>query len=1146
VLREVRQELGRVFILRRAQGRLLGLLIAVLLMATACCALPISASFRPTVPPPASLRTEPAGTPVEPLYPRPSSEQGQAGDALPSQRVPYRDVRFEHISVEHGLSQSTVTCILQDSIGFLWFGTQDGLNRYDGSGFKVYRHDPQNPNSLSDNRVTALVEDQEGMLWIATDGGGLNQYDRETDTFTHYRHNPRDRTSVASNSVGSLSIDRDGMLWIGTGWGLDRLDRRTGQLVHYQPDPNDPLSLGGWTIETIHQDREGMLWIGTNGNGLDRFDPHTERFTHFQHDPNDPHSLISNYLIAAIYKDRRGDLWIGTLDGLDRLDRQTGDFVHYQHDPNDAGSLSNNTVISLYEDREEVLWIGTLGSGLDRFDRETERFTHYRNSPRDTHSLSSNIVRSIYEDQMGVLWIGTLGGGINRVDPLARRFTHYQNDPESPISLSNNLVRSILEDRNGVLWIGTFGGGLDRFDRETNVWRNYRNAPDAPSSLSNNNVSSICEDRSGVLWIGTLGGGFNRLDPQTERFTHYIRGPDDPNSLGNPFVYSILQDQEGMLWIATDEGPNGGLHRFDPQTERFTHYKHNPSDPHSLSDNWVRVLYEDRSGVLWIGTRNAGLNRYDRPTERFYRYRNDPRNADSLSHDGVSSIHEDQEGVLWVGTSGGGLNELDREQEIFTHYSVKDGLPSDAIYGILEQVDPVDTAGGHLWISTDNGLSKFDPRTGTFTNYDVSDGLQSNQFIARAYYGSTSGEMFFGGVNGFNAFYPQRVKDNPHIPPVVLTSLRQNGEDVKLPSAVESVEEVTFHRPDSTFEFEFAALSFIQPHKNQHAYMLEGFDRDWNDIGTLRYGKYTNLPGGTYTLRMKGSNNDGVWNEEGASVTITIVPPFWETWWFRGMIGLVLVGSVLGAYRLRVRSIEARSHELEAQVEQRTAELRQEIEQRMQVEQALQQSEREKAVVAERDRLARELHDSVTQSLYGVTLYADAAARQLDTGQVPTATDNLRKLRRTAKEALGEMRLLIFELRPPILEHEGLVPALETRLEAVERRSGLETKLNVDGEGRLPPDVEEGLYRIALEALNNALRHAQARSVTISLRLGPQAAVLQIADDGVGFDLAAAQESGGLGLRGMEERAEQLGGLLTVKSEPGIGTTVQVQVEVCQ
>jgi signal transduction histidine kinase len=346
--------------------------------------------------------------------------------------------------------------------------------------------------------------------------------------------------------------------------------------------------------------------------------------------------------------------------------------------------------------------------------------------------------------------------------------------------------------------------------------------------------------------------------------------------------------------------------------------------------------------------------------------------------------------------------------------------------------------------------------------------------------------------------------------------------------------------------FDFTALDYNAPKKNQYAYMMKGLDRDWVYVGTRRHADYPNLPPGEYVFLVKGSNNDGNWNEEGTSILITIKPPFWATWWFRGIVVLVLIGGAIGSYRLRVRSVEARSRELELLVEQRTTELRQEIEQRMQIEEVLRQSEQEKAVVAERNRLARELHDSVTQSLYGVTLYADAAARQLDTGQVPTATNNLRKLQRTAKEALGEMRLLIFELRPPILEQEGLVAALETRLEAVEGRAGLETELNVEGDARLPPDVEEGLYRIALEALNNTLKHAQARKVIISLRLETQAAVLQIADDGVGFDLATAQESGGVGLRGMTERTEQLGGRLTVKSEPGMGTTVQVHVEVCQ
>ena len=414
-------------------------------------------------------------------------------------------------------------------------------------------------------------------------------------------------------------------------------------------------------------------------------------------------------------------------------------------------------------------------------------------------------------------------------------------------------------------------------------------------------------------------------------------------------------------------------------------------------------------------------------------------------------------------------------------------------------------------------------------------------------------------MNGFNAFCPDRVQDNPLVPPVVLTSLRQNGEDVRLRTAVEHAEEVRFHWPDTGFEFEFAALNYTQPEKNQYAYMLEGFDRSWVDAGNRPYGKYTNLPGRTYTLRLKGSNDDGVWNEEGTSLTITIVPPFWATWWFRGIVILALLGVAISGHRLRVRSVEARSRTLERQVEGRTAELsrtnvalEREIADRILVEEALRQGEREKATVDERNRLARELHDSVTQSMYGVTLYAEVASQLFSSGQLDQLDDHLSELQDAAREALAEMRLLIYELRPPILEEEGLVSALQARLETVESRTGLDiefdVRVNEDGpaddllpaEIRLAPEIEQGLYRIAQEALNNILKHAQAHHVAVSLCQGQGIVTLEIVDDGIGFDPTEARGGGGIGLRGMEERASAIGASLEIESAAGSGTTVQV------
>jgi signal transduction histidine kinase/ligand-binding sensor domain-containing protein len=1059
------------------------------------------------------------------------------------------NIKFKHLSVEAGLTHSTVNCILQDRKGFLWFGTDDGLNKYDGYSFTAYKHNPDDPLSISHNQIWSLFEDSSGTLWIGTYGGGLNRFNRDTGSFTHYDandfHNITDEPEEFRNVVWYMAENPPGVLWIATyGGGLVRFDVQSEVFTSYAPDPADPEFGGHEWISAMLVDDSGKVWMGTHSEGLDLFDPATGKTTTFHHDPNNPNSLGYDW-IREIVQDQSGAIWIGTYGGgLDRFDPATKTFSHYRHSPEDPASLSNNYIWSVFEDRTGLIWIGTYSGGLDAFDPQSGTFMHFRSDPANPDSLSSDRIRSIYQDQSGILWVGTRGGGVNKSDLASGRFTLYRGDTNDPQRSSDYQVLALHEDEYGVLWIGTYGNGLEALNRKTGEWRHYRHNPNDPYSLGNDAVMAIHEDPSGTFWIGT-DNGFYRFDRQTERFVRLPHHPPDPGDVKRESIYSITEDSQGFLWLGTI---GRGLSKFDPGIGKFIYYQQtwNPDTgfriENTISDNYIHDVVEDTSGRLWIGTQE-GLNIFDRETGRWLSIKQDPSNPNSLSHNWITTLYQVPSGILWIGTQGGGLNSLDltkiKETDPatypFTHYHEQDGLANDMVFDIL------DDHNGTLWIATANGLSRFDPQTKTFKNFGASDGLPINEFSAGIR--SDNGEMFFGGINGFISFHPDQMTNNSYIPPVVLTSLQQNGKELNTGQAPENLSKITIRWPDNSFEFGFATLSYTQPEKNQHAYMLEGFEKEWNDLGSRRFGRYTNLPGGTYILRLKGSNNDGVWNEAGLSIRVTIVPPFWDTWWFRGMVALVLLVGAVGGYRLRIQSLEARSRNLEKQVAARTAELQHEIDQRYKVEETLRQHEREKAVTEERNRLARELHDSVTQSLYGVTLYADAAARLLDTGQVPPAVDNLRKLRHTARGALEEMRLLIFELRPPILEQEGLAAALESRLEAVEGRVGLKTQLRLEGGGQLSPDVQEGLYRIALEALNNVLKHAQASCVTVSLIQGSQLAELKIVDDGVGFDLNVAQKSGGLGLKGMKERAEQIGGQLTVKSEPGMGTTVQVAVK---
>jgi signal transduction histidine kinase len=549
-----------------------------------------------------------------------------------------------------------------------------------------------------------------------------------------------------------------------------------------------------------------------------------------------------------------------------------------------------------------------------------------------------------------------------------------------------------------------------------------------------------------------------------------------------------------------------------------------------LIHNDVWNIVQTQDGTLWIGT-GGGLDRYEPETESFAHYRNDPGDPSSLSHNFVGGIHENQNGVLWLGTIGGGLNKLDRATGEFTQFREKEGLPSDVIMGIIEDDQ------GNFWISSLNGLTKFDPRTEAFQNYNEMDGLPFQGFNGGALIKSSDGRIYAGGLEGFFAFYPHQIHNNSYIPPIVVSKIYLDEEEIFIDVSSGNIPEITLEWPINTFEFEYTALSYANPEENQYSYYLEGFEDTWNEVGNRRYGRYTSLPGGTYTLHVKGSNNDGIWNETGSEVTITVVPPYWETWWFRGAMLLLLVGGAIGGYRLRVRNLEARSLALESQVEQRTLEL-------MKTQEDLKQSEMEKAISEERNRLARDLHDSVTQSIYSLTLLAEAGQRMIKNGDIQQAEVNHSRLKEIAQQVLQEMRLLVYELRPQVLRSEGLIGALEQRLEAVERRAGIDARLVVDGDLKIPAELEVELLYISQEALNNALKHSKASEVVLSLHTDGDNLGLVVEDNGQGFDLELARGKGGMGLTSMGERVEKIGGKLTIQSVPDIGTTISVIVPV--
>lgn len=869
--------------------RFLGLLLLVVLASCAGLGTPpatLEATAAPTTLPPAPSRVPPASLP-------------KICDCV---------LRFDHISIEQGLSQSSVRVILQDSRGFMWFGTEDGLNRYDGYNFKTFKPDPDVPNSLSDRWINSILEDHDGYVWVGTGQGGLNRYDPKTETFTRYLHNESDSLSLSDNHVNVMYVDKDGRLWVGTHSGLDLYNKNTDTFSHYNYDPSRGEGITGKNITAIYQDKRGFFWLGTSAGGLNRFDAQNNTFTSYQSNADNSKTISDDY-VTAITQGNTNIIWVGTHNGLNKFDPDSGTFERFLWSEKNEQSLANNMITSLHIDSTGNLWIGTEG-GLDRLSEAGKRFIHYRNDPTYVHSLSTDNILSIYEDRGGVLWFGTYAGGVNKYDRQRDRFAYYRHDSKDTNSLSSNLISPIYVDSDGYVWVGTFTEGLNRLTRATNQVIHYRNNPNQPNSISSNEILSIYEDHDRVLWIGT-GNGLNSFDRNSFTFKHYLRDPLDPATLSANRVYKVFVDRDNNVWVGTA----AGMDRLDRETGKFIHYSPKVEDPNSLSGPAVNSIIQDQDGYLWLGTFGNGLNRLDVKNSQFTRYRYDPKDKTSISNDAIQSIYQDAQGRIWIGTGGGGLNLYHPETDSFTYYLEKDGLPNGVVYGILG--DPR----GDLWMSTNFGISRFDPETNAFRNFDEGDGLQSNEFNSSAYAMGRDGEFYFGGINGLTVFQPLSITNNPYVPQITLTSLTQDDRPISVASSVETTENVILQWPQNSLEFEFAALSYNQPSKNEYAYMLEGFDPNWHFIDTRRNGRYTNLPGGDYTLLLRGTNSDGVWNETAARINVKVIPPFWQTTWFRVMLGVLALGVVFTGVRMRTRAIQDRNRELERVVRERTSAL---------------------------------------------------------------------------------------------------------------------------------------------------------------------------------------------------------------------------------
>lgn len=840
-------------------------------------------------------------------------------------------LKFQRFGVDQGLTVTTAFSIVQDENGFLWISTIDGLLRYDGYRFTNYKNNFKDSTSLSDNTLSTIFQDKKGLFWVGTYNEGVNCFNPRTAKAKHYRNVPGNEQSLSNNRVWCCCEDDKGMIWVGTDHGLNILDPSTGKIKRLFHSDSDPASISSDRILCLGKDGKGKIWIGTD-HGLNSAETEGSgtTFKRYLHDPLYSASLSDNIVLSIYYS--MDHLWVGTVNGLNRLNGESGSFQHYSFMLESVGkskeknedaemvysylnSYGENSVRSVIQISEKELWVAT-DKGVKVLDPTTGAYASYYSDQYDPTTLSADLCLCFCKERSGNIWIGTMIGGISKTDLKPKKFPLIQTGFGNPYNLSKDNIRSVFMDHTGTLWVGTLGGGLNRIDEVSGKFVRVReNDKDQGLRFDPENVWAISEDLKGKMWFGTSNGLWS-FDPFTNSFRHFGHDPNDPHSISSDIVRCILPYDNEKIWVGTENG----LNNYDAAQGTFTSYHNDKNDPKSISNNTIWTIRNIR-GDFWIGT-DDGLNRimYD-PMHAivFNRYNTEENNEKSLSNKSVRSIYEALDGMIWIGTNNG-LNSFDPVKNEFTRYSEADGLPNSFVYAVLGDEK------GNLWISTNYGISRFNVKEKKFRNYDKMDGLQNNEFNTGAYFKAQHGTLYFGGPEGLNFFRPDHVMDNRTPPPVVITAIKLFGEDLKTEMEAPNIRELTFRYDQNVIAFEFAALDFTEPGKNRYAYQLIGFDPVQINSGNLRFVNYTNLDPGEYTFKVFACNNDGIWNNEGASIHITIIPPFWKTWWFSTLCALTLVLSVYGLFRYRLSRLRQVQSYLEYQVNKKTKELRDEKE----------------------------------------------------------------------------------------------------------------------------------------------------------------------------------------------------------------------------
>lgn len=1018
-----------------------------------------------------------------------------------SQQNPYLDIKFRNITTKEGLSSNSVQACLLDSYGFMWIGTQTGLNRYDGTSVKVFNYNSSDSCSIGDGFIWSIYEDSENILWIGTNSGGLNKYDRVTERFTRFMHKTEDSNSITSNAVRCITEDGDKNLWLSTENGINKFDRKTQKFRRYFRSETDSHTISSNNSITIFKDKSGIIYAGGK-HGLNKYIKEKDNFLRIQLTGND------NFDILCISQDASGVLWIGTHRyGIFKYSDSDGSVENIMPIPGEKNSLASTAVRAIVHCDNGLIWIAhvTEKAGVDVFDSNTGIYSNFKHDKYDNRSLALNVSWDIYKDKHGGIWICTNGGGVSYYSEYALKFNHINKLYGDGYSRDLKVVWSVIYAKDR-FWCYTEGTVLT-FDKYGGFIKEY-NLAYTKLKLFN---PLYAGKTSGRIYASSLDSGLTYYESTADNFKacpfKFINPLNRFNTAG-----TIHEDKEGNIWIGSDKG----LQKFDRNFNEIRIFPDNDSLKVSYLKKCSGNTYRDSGDYLWFG--GDGLSKINLKTNELINLKpNDKLPANPSGDKLVSSFYEDGKGSIWIAYNGNGFDKFDIQSSTFEHYNVTKGLPTNYIFSVFPGIN------NYLWFSSVKGIIKFNTVSEKITVYGIDEGAQDEEFNENCFFRSDDGMVVYSGVNGINWFYPDRIKINTNVPPIVFTSFRVYNKELFLPQSITQTKEITLSYTNNFFTLEFASLDYVNPARNCYSYMLEGIDETWINSGNKHEANYTEIEPGEYVFKVKASNNDGIWNEEGNSIKITITPPWWQRWWFKGSLVCVVLGSLVLGIRNRFSKIRKEKQTQEEYTRK------------------LIDSHEE-----ERKKLSAELHDSLGQDLIIIKNSANMAIQKLKTE--PDAVKFINQISEISLSALNNVRAISHNLRPAELDKLGLTETIKSMVETVSSSSGIEFKSDLENiDGVFEKNSEVNFCRIVQECMNNILKHSKAAFASLIIRFKDGSVLTSVKDNGIGFDYKEIMDRPiglSFGLKGISERVRMMNGTFQINSRSGEGTEITIIIPV--